>query len=230
MDINTKLAVLSIIYSIYEDFVSNLTLACEKCCALCCTRDVTLTTLEGYMILDYMASKGKLDLLEKVEAALSKKRFQPAITTNRLAELCVEGKELPDEESASPGGKCPLLIDNECPIYPVRPFGCRCLVSSQNCGDTGYADIEPFVISVNNLFLQTIEHIDSGGCFGNLTDILFFLKSEDNRKKYMEKTLIDAEKGLIPNQSIKILMIPPEHRIRIQPILKSLQKIKVPTS
>jgi hypothetical protein len=61
MDIKTKLAVLTILYSIYEDFVSSFTLACEKHCALCCTRGVTLTTIEGYMILDHLVSKGKSD-------------------------------------------------------------------------------------------------------------------------------------------------------------------------
>jgi len=228
MDINTQLAVLSRIYSIYEDFINNFEMACEKYCSLCCTRNVTLTTLEGHMIVDHLLSHKKTDLFRKIKAALSNERFQPTITTNRLAELCGKGEDFFDEENKSLWGNCPLLIDNACPIYPVRPFGCKCLVSRQKCQETGYADMDSFVISANHLFLQTIEHIDSRGFSGNLIDVLHFLESEDNRKNYTKNTLTHPDMGLISNQPIKVLMIPPEHRIQIQPIVNALQNIKVP--
>jgi Fe-S-cluster containining protein len=230
MDIKTKLAVLTILYSIYEDFVSNLTLACEKYCALCCTRGVTLTTIEGYMILEHLVSKGKSDLLEKISAAASEKRFQPKITTNGLADLCVQGKDIPDEETGDRWGSCPLLVNDECPIYKVRPFACRCMVSSKNCHETGYAEVDSFVISGNNLFFQTIENIDSPGLSGNLTDVLLFLESEDNRKYYRDHNLEKKSIELIPNHPVKSLMIPPEHRVRIKSIIDKIGRINVPGS
>jgi hypothetical protein len=37
-------------YAIYEDFMEKEKFACQKYCAHCCTRNVTITTLEGYNI------------------------------------------------------------------------------------------------------------------------------------------------------------------------------------
>ena len=71
MDISTKLAVLRQIYRIYDEFSRNQRIACERYCAQCCTAHVTMTTLEGYMIVEYLLSEEMSFLFEKIEAALS---------------------------------------------------------------------------------------------------------------------------------------------------------------
>ena len=171
MDLNSKIAVLNQIYSVYDEFLHTLHMACKKYCAECCTRNVTLTTLEGYLIATHMISYGKSGLLENIESALPKKRFQPLTTTNRLADLCMKGGDPPEEKHDDSNERCPLLKDNLCPIYPVRPFACRCFVSKKDCRKQGYAEVDPFVLSVNNLFLQVIEHVDFQGFSGNLIDV-----------------------------------------------------------
>jgi hypothetical protein len=108
----------------------------------------------------------------------------------------------------------------------LRPFGCRCLVSRHNCGEKGYAEVDDFVISVNTVILQTIEHADVQGCTGNLVDVLSLLSSEDNQKSYRSNELTCKKSGLIPNYPLSVLMIPPEHRTRMQPILKALREIR----
>jgi hypothetical protein len=40
-------------------------------------------------------------------------------------------------------------------------------------------------------------------------------------------TLENQDTGLIPNMKIKVLMIPPDHRVKIKPILNALQCIKL---
>jgi hypothetical protein len=225
MDLNSKIAVLDQIYRVYDEFVDGLDIACKKYCAGCCTRNVTLTTLEGYFIATHMISSGKSSLFENIESALPQKRFQPLTTTNRLADLCMKGEDPPEEKHESPNGCCPLLKDNLCPIYPVRPFGCRCFVSKKDCRKQGYAEVDPFVLSVNNLFLQVIEHVDSQGFSGNLIDILNFMASKKNRYHYKKNILDNTDTGLIPNLKITVLMIPPEHRVEITPILNALQNI-----
>jgi len=224
MNLNIKLLLLEHIYKVYEEFVNSINTVCRRYCSLCCTRNVTLTTLEGYKIIEYLIADNKLYLLEKIKAESCKKRFQPSITINRLADMCMHDENIPEEESLPEWGECPFLQDNECPIYPVRPFGCRCFVSSQICGEGGEAVTEPFVITVNNLFLQYIEHIDIQGHSGNLTDIMLFFESESNRNDYRNGILKDHLKSLIINNPAKILMIPPEHRERIKPILEAIQK------
>ena len=225
MDLYTKLDVLDRIYKIYDTFTDSLELACQKYCSICCTRNVIITTLEACKIADHLIKNGKSELFKKIKDESYKKRFRPIITTNKIADLCIQGKELPDEEIDSSWGSCPLLKNDECPIYTVRPFSCRCMVSKTNCIDK--AEMDPFVLTVNNVFLQYIEHIDQQGFSGNFTDILLFMESEDNRRNYSMELLKNSGKDLIKNMPMSILLIPPEHKNKIKPIINSLQTTKV---
>ena len=83
------------------------------------------------------------------------------------------------------------------------------------------------MLSVNTVFLQSIEHLDADGCTGNLLDMLGVMASEKNRRYYENNSFRCSNVGLIPNQPLKVLMIPPEHRTRMQPILQSLREIRI---
>lgn len=220
-----QLTALDQIYQIYDQFSATLDLACKKYCAHCCTADATLTTLEGYKIVVQLISKGESKTIEAIQSATARDRFQPQITTNQLADLCIADIEPPAEEKPQESHPCPFIIDNQCPLYSVRPFGCRCLVSRHDCGEKGYAAIDDFVLSVNTVFLQTIEHVDRGGCTGNMIDVLSTMASEQNREAY-EKNLFDCGVvGLISNRPLKALMVPPEHQGKMEPILQQLRRI-----
>ena len=228
MDVKTKLAVLNRIYEIYDGFADTLDVACKKYCSRCCTNNVIMTSLEGYLIAENFFKNEPSDLLEIIKTGMTKKRFQPRTTTNRIAELCIQGNDLPEEDDRGYDQRCPFLKNDECPIYAVRPFGCRCLVSKHDCRQKGYADVDSFVLTVNNLFLQFIEHVDANGFSGNLTDVLFFMAFGRNRLSYKMNNWKPSTAGLIPNLPINVLMIPPEHRIQIGPILNALHNINVP--
>ena len=227
MDIEKRLLALDKIYSIYDEFASALDLACQKNCAHCCTTHVTLTTLEGYKILHHLPLASKADLLDVIRTKRDANRVRPEMTTNQLADLCAKGINPPDAPHASAGRSCSLLTDHLCSIYELRPFGCRCLVSRYNCAEKGYAEIDDFVLSVNTVFLQTIEHLDINGCKGNLADVLEILLAENNWTEYDKETLNCKNAGLISNHPLTVLMIPPEHRRRMEPILQRLRKIKL---
>lgn len=226
MDLQSKLSLLSQLYDVYDNFVENLDLACKRFCSTCCTCNVTLTTLEGYRIIDSMDKKFKRELISKIDAVSLTERFQPQLTINRLAQKCMNDEEIPEEFSDPAWGNCFLLCNNECPIYDLRPFGCRCLISKKICSQTGYADIDEFVLTVNNVFQQTIEHIDEDGMTGNLIDVLLFLQSVKNREFYQAGKVPTGGTGLIPNTRAPVLMIPHHHRVRMQPILRAIQNIK----
>jgi Fe-S-cluster containining protein len=221
--IDLKFKLLVRIYKLYDDILAPYDLACRKFCSDCCTRHVTLTTLEGYGIVRHLILHNQMTFLEKLKKELSLSRFEPRTTTNEIARLCAAGKDIPDEEIHSEWGVCPLLENNLCRIYAVRPFACRCLVSRTKCAQTGCAEMDDFLLSVNTVFLQYIEHIDRKGCSGNLTDVLLRLESEEDREAYAGGDL--PESGLIANQPISFLFIPPEHRDRMKPILESLQSL-----
>jgi hypothetical protein len=74
-----KLEALNRVYEIYDAFSSTLALACKEKCAHCCTSNVTLTTLEGYKIVDQLISAGKLDVIDRLKGMEEMRRFQPQL-------------------------------------------------------------------------------------------------------------------------------------------------------
>jgi hypothetical protein len=70
--------------------------------------------------------------------------------------------------------------------------------------------------------LQTIEHLDQGGLSGNLSDIIDFINSSPKFEVYLHNDQEPPASGLIRNQPIQMLMIPPEHRIQTESLLRSL--------
>ena len=225
MNIQSKLNTLDQIYAIYDSFIADRQLACKELCSHCCTTKVTLTTLEGYQLISTLAAEKQTQLIADMEAAADRYCFQPSVTINQIADICARGDDPPQEMDES-SAECPLLVDNLCGIYPLRPFNCRCFVSRTYCGEAGFADVDDFVLTVNTVFLQTLEHVDTGGCTGNLADVVATLALEDNRRAYETESL-QCTHGLVPNHNLKILMVPPAHVEKIQPILKALQGIRV---
>ena len=225
MTIEQKLDLLNRIYGIYDAFARSLDVACRKYCAHCCTSNVSLTTLEGYRLVHSLEPDQLEHLQQYLEPAFEKRVFRPLLTTNRIAELCRQEREIPEEAFGDPAEICPLLEEKACPVYPLRPFGCRCLVSRVPCRASGTAEMPDFVLTVNTVFLQTIEHLDATGCTGNLADVLLCLLSDENRQAYREGRLNCRATGLIGNHPLTVLMVPPEHRDRLQPILGALGKL-----
>jgi len=101
------------------------------------------------------------------------------------------------------------------------------MVSAKNCGETGFSDMDPFILTVNDVFLQHLEHIDAQGYTGNFADVMQFLGLDENRKNYAAGRLGAAPNGLVANQPVFVLMIPPEHRERIQYLLKQIRSIQM---
>ena len=225
MTINDKLDALNLIYEIYAEFSKDLTVACTRKCSVCCTQDVTMTTVEGYHILSHLISTGKWDLIQNVRDTEHSKRFRPAFSTNEFAYLCLRGEDPHDECAGFSSGRCPFLAADECLIYDSRPFGCRGFYSKVKCETTSSAVVDPLLVSVNSVFLQSLEHIDAGGFFGNMIDVLLFLEHEKNRLDYAAQTNTETPAGLVPNRPMPAFMVPPKHRQSILPILTRLRHL-----
>lgn len=225
MRIARRLAALEHLYTVYDRFCRSLgDLACRKFCDACCSCNVALTTLEGLYLIQGLEGRQREACLAALASSGAPAIFRPQYTTNQIAALCRDGREPPEDAVDHDGSRCPLLVDAACTVYRLRPFGCRCMVSRHPCGERGYADVDDWVLTVNTVFLQTIEHIDRPGCFGNLQDVLRVLGSEEGRTAYREGQPPRDAPGLIPNQPAPMLMVPPEHRERIQPILADMQR------
>ena len=226
LDLARRLRLLEGLYAIHERFTAAIdSLACGLHCDTCCTRNVTMTTLEGRYLLDGIAAKERWWLLEALRKQADQRRYRPKITTNTLARYCIEGREPPEENPPEAPGPCPLLEDKACPVYDRRPFGCRCFVSRRRCGDQGHADIDDWVLTANTVFLQTIEQLDCPGCFGNFSDVLLALDNGGITAAEAPPALDCEAAGLIANQPTRALMIPPEHMERIQPLLQAIRAL-----
>ena len=228
MKLEKRLIGLNKIYTLYNDVTKHLDVACEKYCATCCTSNVIMTTLEGYLIADHMVSNGQANLFEAVQSKISKNRFKPQITINRIAALCMKGDDQPEEEKKRSNKNCPVLKDNLCPIYEVRPFGCRCFISKHDCSKAGYAEVDSVVMTLNTLFMQFVEQIDFMGYSGNFTDVLLLMASNENRNDYKKNILKHPGADFVSNLKIKVLMVPPEHRVKIKPVMDSLLNLLRP--
>jgi Fe-S-cluster containining protein len=172
--IDHKEELLKTIYAVYSQWVERFPLACQKGCASCCTQSVTMTSLEGKMILDFLKVGGRDKGLLELLAQRAKGNKGAALTTNQFAKVCLEHQEI-DEDAL--GGwnftPCVFLREELCSIYEVRPFGCRSFGSFERCSENSGAEIAPIHLTVNTVFSQIIEHISSdGGSWGNMADIL----------------------------------------------------------
>ena len=188
-----------------------------------------MTTIESYKIIHYLLKNDQSNLLSDLSGLSglpdfsgSKKRFLPKVTTNQFAELCIDGGEIPEEENRAEWGKCAFLSNDICSIYELRPFACRCMISEKDCGTQGFASVKPFVLTVNNVFQQYVEHMDQDGYFGYIADVFALLSKSENRADYIQNRLKSDDDLLISNQKIKYLMIPPEDRAKIMPLLNQL--------
>ncbi len=222
VELERKREALRRVLAIYDEFAGALETACRPGCSRCCTDRVTLTTLEACALLESLPAAQTERLIRSAGARSS----GTVLTTNALAELCAAGREPPeaDDEAA---GACPLLAGDLCPVYALRPFNCRCFVSRAACAEQGYAEVDEATVAVNTLFLQTIEHIDAGGCTGYLPDVVAALTDPEHAHAYREGTLGCADCGLAPNRPLRVLMVPPELRARIDPLVARLREIRV---
>jgi hypothetical protein len=217
MHLEQKFPLLDQLYHLHDQYTRTIDAVCHKTCCDCCTCNVTVTTLEAHRMLQVLPDDQRPHILEILTKYLDHPRFTPKATFNQIADLCASGMEPPEETIEASWGTCPLLADRLCPVYDARPFGCRCLVSATPCAQTGAAEMSEFTASVNTLFLQVIEHMDQDGFSGNLSDVLVYALSEEtNRPPH-----------LISNTPLRTLLIPPEHRNRITPILDRIKALSI---
>ncbi len=227
MPLDEQLNALARIYQILDDNPGQKTLACHRGCTACCTRDVTLTTLEGYWIISRLSHSAEKALMDHLARAEGGSGYAPAVTLNAVARRYAEDEDAEidghlSDDGSGPGGICPLLVDDLCSIYAHRPLACRMMVSTHDCRTRGYAQIDPVFLSASNVFLQFTEHIDTGGFTGNLADVLPYLSNAGNRSAYEAGTAAPEAGKLIRNHPLTILMVPPEHRQAIAPIIQRL--------
>lgn len=225
MNIEDRGRRLNRIYELYELYTADMDCVCARRCSACCTCNVTGTTLEGWFISEYMIAQNKdpNQLFGILYQNAPDQRYQPVVTTNELVTICFQGQEPPSEHNDPSAGGCPLLDNDLCPVYDVRPFGCRAMISTIDCSYSGEAHMPPLVLSINNMVMQFIEALDRPGASGNMLDVFGFLSKSENHKAYIEERCQQWGPNLHTNQPYPVLMVPPEHRPAVQSFLRALR-------
>lgn len=217
---------LAALYRIHDRLTGARPLACIRGCSTCCTRNVTLTSLEAFYILEGLDPESFTDVLDRIASRRHLRYLIPEITINTMADHYMKGLSVPDEDSDPAWGACPLLDGGLCTVYDRRPFACRSMVSATPCGDGGMADMDAFLMTVGTVFMQYLEHLDSKGCFANLNDLLPILADEKNMGTYRETgTCPVPGERFLRNRPLSVLMIPPDQREALRPILMEIQSI-----
>lgn len=223
---DARLKTLDIIYQVHADQMAEKSLACAKGCATCCTRNVTLTTLEGRRLYDWIAAEAP-HLMELLKKDADKPRQIPTYTINGLTDMCMAGQDVPEEPSDPGWGACPLLSEEGlCQVYEARPFACRSMVSQSRCENEGFAEMDDLTLTINNALMQYVEHTDDNGLTGNLTDMLLLLEDEANRAAHETSTLTAPDDRFVANRPAQVLMVPPPHREAVGEMMQTIQERK----
>lgn len=117
--------------------------ACKAGCSYCCYYKVEVKAHEMLLIHAHM-----------------KKNLAPALTAqilNSAAENADIIRTLSPKEHLARNIKCPLLIDNQCSIYEVRPFRCRSFhaVNAESCA-ASFANPNDFSIATE--LIEEVSH------------------------------------------------------------------------
>ncbi len=162
--------ILKTIYTIFTDWNSSRNVACCKGCAACCTQNVTMTALEGEIILRFI-HKADMDkwFAEKLQA--NRPQHRPQMSTNDFARACLQGKDV-DFGEVTNQAQCPFLKEKICQIYPARPFSCRMMISEKTCSTDQPALIPDHYLAASTAVSQIIEHLGQKEYWGNMLDIL----------------------------------------------------------
>jgi Fe-S-cluster containining protein len=199
---------LATLYDAFDQWASTFAFACRKGCATCCTRSVTMTSLEGDGIMAFLAETGR-------RSELAAPEFQPAAnrrvqcTTNAFVAAHLRGEFVEEAESWDLR-PCPFLKEESCSIYPARPFGCRLFASQDPCAASGVAEMPPGYLSGATALLQYIEHLDNGGHWSTMVELLAGLNTGQ------------AENYGAPTAPIPGFLIAPDERDRVEPLLHDL--------
>ena len=173
-----KHQILTTIYRHFDEWSSTqVATSCRKGCTVCCTQNVTMTALEGEIIIEYVKSRGLARwFAQKLERPLPNE--SPPMTTNQFAQACLEGKDA-DPGQGSFGHRCPFLESGSCMIYEVRPFGCRSFISTETCAPGLPASLPQYFMSAVTAVNQVIEHLGQKEYWGNMLHILYLLATAD---------------------------------------------------
>ncbi|MFH1019989.1 MAG: YkgJ family cysteine cluster protein [Pseudomonadota bacterium] len=207
---------LATLHDAFAEWAATFAFACRQGCATCCTRSVTMTCLEGDGIMAFLAEENRLAELNGPAFPPTASRMGRTVqcTTNTFVAAHLRGESVEEAESWDLR-PCPFLKEESCTIYPVRPFGCRLFASLDPCAASGVAEMPPGYLAGATALLQCIEHLDNGGRWGTMVELLTGLNTGQ------------IESHGEPTAPLPGFLIAPDERTLVEPLLDGLLARKV---
>lgn len=227
VDIQQK--ILSAIYNCFSDWSAPQQFCCRAGCATCCSCNVTVTALEARQIIDFCRLHNRFDwLVDKLSSpnALD----PPKQTTNEYVSATLQQQDLLPQtvQTAASDLKCPFLEKDICTIYEVRPFSCRCFVSTTPCSPGRAATIQDHYLYGAMAAQQIIEHLGQFSPWGYLTDVIsveIYLSRLEAFEKVKEATQAQIRQALpLPG-----FIIPDDELHRVTPLLQAIFQTRIDT-
>lgn len=219
-----KDAILETIYTAFAEWAPAEQFYCAPGCSTCCTRNVTITALEGRRILQSCLKMKGGEWAAQLLGGLHPHE-SPLRTTNEYVEDILQDRRSCQSQVIS-SEKCPFLADNRCAIYHVRPFSCRCFFSTSPCGDSGAAVISDTHVYASMAVMQLIEHLGQFEFWGNMVDVLvvlLHLPEFGNFAKVGNPELLHHARTHIRRaRPLPGFIIPPEEKAKIDPLLHAI--------
>lgn len=154
-----------------DETLRGFSFACKPGCNFCCTTKLFVTSVEAELLLDSLDEKDWI----KIYALPPYPR--PKYTHNQLALLYFTGDEPKEENPEGEITSCPFLTSKGlCKVYDHRPLICRLLLSFITCSPSKPAEISEKLYLLSLISLQVAENLDFGGLYGNLFDLLKYLR------------------------------------------------------
>jgi Fe-S-cluster containining protein len=222
-----KQQLLKALYEAYDEAASDFFSACLRECSVCCTHNVVGTTLEAAIVIERLEEQGREYAVHAVAASQDVRRLRPALSINALAACCLQRTEPPPEDTDADSAPCPIRGAGGCLCYEVRPLACRSQWSEELCVPGGEAIMDPALVTLNGVFQQMAEHIDAGGLYGNLSDLILAFRSPEVRSAYWAGSRLPSLPHLHPAIPSPGLLVPPHHRNTISRALSCLWEKKV---
>lgn len=217
-----KKQILKTIYSCFSEWSGQYDFQCEAGCSTCCSQNITITALEGEVIVKYCRERKTENWLRQrlAQAAELPRMHQ---TTNQFAQALLN-----NEDSIDPPPvleySCVFLENGSCSIYPSRPFSCRCFASEVKCGSSHAAAVPPHYLYASVAVMQIIEHLGQFEGWGYMTNMvknhLCSTASADDAWQY--RALANTNNNILTAQPLPGFIYPLQQEKQIAPLLESI--------
>lgn len=231
VDIQQK--ILIAIYSCFSDWSAPQQFHCHAGCATCCSCNVTVTALEARRIVEFCRLHNRLDwLVDKLGSP--NVLDPPKQTTNEYVSATLQELD-PLFETVRIGENdesCPFLEKDICTIYEVRPFSCRCFVSTTPCSTRKAATIPDHYLYGAMVAQQIIEHLGQFNPWGYLTDVLsieIVRFESDGIPATIEDRRQTALARILRARPLPGFVIPDSELDRVAPLLQAIFQTPIDT-